>query len=98
MPAAEQPTSYNGKLVPEENTEAFPILSAADLAVVESYGARRAMQTGEYLFRQGDQTTDFYVLLSGAIDILVQSDGQERLIVRYGPGRFVGELNLVTGL
>ena len=55
------------------------------------------MAAGEYLFREGDATYDFYVVLSGAVEIVVRSDGEERVITRHGPGRFLGELNLLTG-
>ena len=78
--------------------EAFPTLTDADLRLVQTYGTRRAISVGEYLFRQGDQTDDFYVVLSGAVDIIVHSDHEDRVLVRHGPRRFVGELNLLTGL
>jgi thioredoxin reductase (NADPH) len=52
---------------------------------------------GEYLYREGDATYDFYVILSGTAEIVVRSDGEERIIARHGPGRFLGELNLLTG-
>src|SRR5262249_19077823 len=32
-----------------------------------------------------------------AVEIVVRTDGEERLIVRHGPGNFLGELNLLTG-
>ena len=81
-----------------EYVDAFPSLSEADLALVQGRGGRRSIRAGEYLFRQGDQTNEFYVVLSGAIEIVVHSDGVDHVIVRHGPGRFVGELNLITGL
>src|SRR3982074_3399131 len=56
------------------------------------------MAVGDYLYREGAATDDFYVVVSGAVDIVVRSDGEERLITRYGPGRFLGELNLLTGM
>src|SRR5207248_1875942 len=49
-------------------------------------------------YRPGDAGYDFYVVVSGAVDILVESDGEERFITRHGPGRFLGELNLLTGM
>jgi thioredoxin reductase (NADPH) len=52
---------------------------------------------GEYLYREGDTTYDFYVIRSGAVEIVVRSDGEERIITRHGPGQFLGELNLLTG-
>src|SRR5438128_2592314 len=77
---------------------AFPILESADLALLESLGTRRSVTPGEYLYRQGDETYDFYVLLSGAVEIVVDTHGPERVIARHGAGRFLGELNLLTGL
>jgi thioredoxin reductase (NADPH) len=76
---------------------AFPILDDAELAVLEALGTRRSVAVDEYLFREGDTTYDFYVILSGAIEVAIHTDGEERIINRQGPGRFLGELNLLTG-
>jgi len=56
------------------------------------------MAVGDYLYRQGDVTYDFYVVVSGAVEIVISSDGEERVLADHGPGRFLGELNLLTGL
>ena len=72
-----------------DDVAAFPILQAADLALLESLGTRRSVTPGEYLYRQGDETYDFYVLLSGAVEIVVDTDGPERVIARHGAGRFL---------
>ena len=53
---------------------------------------------GEYLFREGDVTYDFFVLVSAEVDIVVTVDGGEQVIVHHGPGRFLGELNMLSGL
>ncbi len=37
------------------------------------------------------------MIVSGAADIVVDADGEERTITRHGPGRFLGELSLLTG-
>jgi thioredoxin reductase (NADPH) len=73
-------------------------LRARDIALVLNHGVRRPIEVGEYLFRQGDETYEFYVVLSGAVEIIVHAGGTDRVLTRHGPGRFVGELNLVTGL
>ena len=51
------------------------ILEPADLALLETLGTRRSASPGEYLYRQGDETYDFYVVLSGAVETVVQPDG-----------------------
>jgi thioredoxin reductase (NADPH) len=81
-----------------DEDEAFPTLDAADMALVTQLGVRRQVREGEYLFREGDVTYDFFVLVSAEADIVVAVDGDERVIVHHGPGRFLGELNMLSGL
>src|SRR5947208_5656082 len=80
-----------------DDAVAFPTLNDSELAVLEALGSRRSVAVGEYLYREGDTTYDFYVILSGAAEIVVRSDGEERIITRHGPGQFLGELNLLSG-
>src|ERR1700680_1346223 len=76
---------------------AFPTLDASEAPVCEGLGPRQAMAEGEFLFRDGDPTYDFYVIVSGAVEIVVNPEGEERVITRHGAGRFLGELSLLTG-
>ena len=76
----------------------IPTFDESEIAYLEPLGTRRTVQSGEYLYRTGDSGYDFYVVLSGRIEIVITTDGEERLITTHGPGRFLGELNLLTGL
>ena len=78
--------------------DAFPQLDAADVDLIATLGERRQVAQGEYLYREGDLTYDFYVVVSAEIDVVVAVDGGERTIAHHGPGRFLGELNMLTGL
>jgi thioredoxin reductase (NADPH) len=78
-------------------TDAFRELNDAELASLARLGVRRPVAAGEYLYREGDASYDFYVVLSGAIEIVVNSEGEEHIIARHVAGRFLGELNLLTG-
>ncbi|MFL5664744.1 MAG: FAD-dependent oxidoreductase [Ktedonobacteraceae bacterium] len=90
--------AVNYRPYPEaDDAVVFPTLADSELAVLEALGTRRSVAVGEYLYREGDIAYDFYVILSGAVEIVVRSDGEERIIARHGPGRFLGELNLLTG-
>ena len=77
---------------------AFPTLDESDIAVLDALGTRQQIAAGDYLYREGDATYDFFVVVSGEIEIIVSSGGEERLIASHGAGRFLGELNLLTGL
>ncbi|HYH48803.1 MAG TPA: FAD-dependent oxidoreductase [Acidimicrobiia bacterium] len=76
---------------------AAPTLDDEQLAALAGFGHRRPVQPGDVLYAEGDATYDFFVVLSGAVDIVGTFDGDEELIVTHGPGRFLGELNLLTG-
>jgi thioredoxin reductase (NADPH) len=76
---------------------AVPVLDESEIETLVPLGTRRSMNAGDYLYREGDPAYDFYVLLSGGVEITITADGEERLIARHGPGRFLGELNLLTG-
>jgi len=77
---------------------AFVTLDDAQLAFLDSLGERRPVVVGEYLIREGDLTYDFFALVSAEVDIILTVDGRESLMAHHGPGRFLGELSLLSGL
>ena len=52
---------------------------------------------GDVLYRAGDESYDFLVVLEGAVDIIRPDVEGETLITTHGAGRFLGELNMLTG-
>src|SRR5205814_3080586 len=72
-------------------------LNDAELAALSSVGERVPVSAGQYLYREGDPAYDFYVVLAGVVEIVVTADGAERVLARHAAGRFLGELNLLTG-
>ena len=81
-----------------DEATAFPELDAAQLEALAVHGQRRAVLAGELLYREGDAAYDFFVVLSGVVEILSGPAGREEVIAVHGPGRFLGELNLLSGL
>jgi thioredoxin reductase (NADPH) len=67
------------------------------LALLETFGTRRKVAVGDVLFNAGDESYNFYVVMSGAVDIIMSVDGDDEVIVTHTAGRFIGELNLLTG-
>jgi CRP-like cAMP-binding protein len=66
-----------------ETDDAFRQLNDAELAVLTRLGVRRAVSAGEYLCREGDPDYDFYMVLSGGVEIVVNAAGKERIIARH---------------
>ena len=50
---------------------------------------------GKVLFREGDTPDCVFHLLSGAVDILRELDGEPILLGRVGAGQFIGEMGVV---
>jgi len=59
---------------------------------------QRAVQVGDVLYREGDPSCDFFVILEGKAAIVEDFEGpHERVVSVHGPGRFLGEISLLTG-
>jgi thioredoxin reductase (NADPH) len=76
---------------------AFPRLDESQRARFRALGRVRAVEPGDVLFAAGDESSDFFVIESGAVAI-VQGLGEEnRVIAVHGRHRFTGELSLIVG-
>ncbi len=80
-------------------TAEFPLLSDQQMAAVARRGTRHATTAGQVLYRAGDRGYDFIVIEDGEVDVVrpAMPDAPEAPIARFGRGRFLGELNLLTG-
>jgi thioredoxin reductase (NADPH) len=95
-PSSTQPI---GADVPEtvDRDGAFPRLDDDQRARLRGLGRARTVETGDVLFAAGDESSDFFVIESGAVAI-VQGLGEEnRVIAIQGAHRFLGELSLIVG-
>ncbi|MCA9880496.1 MAG: cyclic nucleotide-binding domain-containing protein, partial [Thermomicrobiales bacterium] len=75
----------------------FPILTEDQLAQLLPLGERRAVRAGDTVFTSGQRPPVLVVVLSGRVEVIDPTDGDERLIIDVKPGEFVGELSLLTG-
>ena len=73
--------------------EATALGYVADFVTVEWFPA------GSYLIEQGETATMMYFLLSGQVEIRREGeDGRVQVVDRSGPGEFIGEEGIATGL
>jgi thioredoxin reductase (NADPH) len=70
------------------------VLSSSQLATLAERGEERTAETGEVLFRIGDETYPFIAILEGEAAV-TDPGGNE--IVRHGASGFLGEMNLLSG-
>ena len=77
----------------------FPILGGTALEELADFGRERAVAAGERLFSAGDEAHNFFVILAGEVEVVLQDASGKTLsvIATHRPGNFAGELNLLTG-
>ena len=78
-------------------TQAFPILTVAQINRVRPGGKLREVKKGEVLFEPGDTNVPFFLLLSGSMEIVQPDLTGERPLVTHGPGGFTGEMTMISG-
>ncbi len=83
--------------MPDPGTQTFPLLTAAQIDRIRPGSMLRSVKPGEILFRPGDTRLPFFVLLSGALEIVQNDLKGERPIVAHLAGSFTGELSMITG-
>src|SRR3954466_6484143 len=82
----------------DPNTQAFPILTPAQIDRVRQRSQPRQVSKDEILFDPGDSDVPFFVLLSGAMEIVQPCPDGERPIATHNKrGEFTGEMTMVSG-
>src|SRR5215203_4219865 len=83
--------------VEEIRTTANPTLTEDHIAFLGHYGQTRKTEAGEILFRAGDTSYEFIVVLEGEVEIVDDFAGEARSLGILEAGRFVGEMTMLTG-
>jgi thioredoxin reductase (NADPH) len=76
---------------------AYPRLTDHQLSVLAASGRCRETAAGDILIRVGETDYDLLVVLEGKIATLDESGPEPEVIAVHGPGRFLGELSMLTG-
>ena len=84
-------------IAPHIRAELFPSLTAEQLRRLEPYGDRQRFARGDLLFDEGDVNIDFFVVLSGSVDIRQYAGEEFELVSRPEAGHFIGDPSTLTG-
>lgn len=76
---------------------AYPRLTDDQVAILRSRGRVRPVREGEQLFRAGEPSEEFFVVLSGRVAVVEGHGDAEHVVQLHGPYSFLGELGLLEG-
>lgn len=92
--------STSSSLIPsalDPRTQAFPVLTEAQIGRIRPISKSRRVEKGEILFEPDDTDVPFFVLLSGKMEIVQPDLTGERPIAKHDPGEFTGEMTMISG-
>lgn len=84
-------------LIADVHGEAFPVLTEEQISRIRPASKLREVQVGEILFEPGDSDVPFFVVLSGAMEVVQPDMRGEREIVQHRAGAFTGEITMISG-
>ncbi len=77
-------------------TPLFTGMSGLEVEAVATYLKPRLYPAGSVIFHRGDPGAEMFVVRQGLVaSIAVDSDGNERQLYQFGPGRFFGEMSII---
>src|SRR5579862_4334655 len=90
--------ALKSEILDKRREQAFPKLTAQQVARLEAHGERVATRASEVLVEPGTRHQKFYVVLAGSVEAVMPGLQGESLITVYTPGDFSGELSTLRGV
>lgn len=84
-----EPAVKNEKPIPETPDNKKPVPPARKGIV------RRSAEQGDVLFHEGDAGEEAYLILDGAVEVFLESDGEEVVLATLKRGDIIGEMALI---
>src|SRR2546430_3371406 len=76
----------------------FSKMGDEERAELHSIMAERTFQPGQHVVKEGESGAAFYIVQQGEVEIwLIDTEGQKVVLDTLGPGKFFGELSMLSG-
>ena len=94
-PTSVLPSSGNPSDPYAREAETFPRLPDEQVEAVSSFGTVEDLPDGTALFTRGERSVDFFLVLSGAVEIVDDGGAEDEVVTVHGEHQFTGELDLL---
>lgn len=88
------PGRRRSRVLTANDDDAFPTLTASQIARIAPFAQERRLADGEHAWSQGDRNRPLFVILEG--EIVVVAD-QGHVVTVHRPGAFSGDVDLLSG-
>lgn len=79
-----------------QDIDFLKVIGPAQRRELAARASTRLFAQGEVIVRQGEESAELFLILSGETIVVLESGDQQTEITRLGPGKFFGEMALVT--
>lgn len=100
----EEPAKVAGKVDEADRFASFLVgldfvraLSPEQVQILARGARAQEYLPGEKIVRQGDPGEELFVILEGSADVVLEHEGEEKVLTTLQDGQFFGEISLLTG-
>jgi thioredoxin reductase (NADPH) len=97
VPAPTPPSPTLTTSSPSRDALMFPTLTDTQIARIAAHGVARPIAKDDVLIDQGDAMVPFFVVTSGAVEIVRPAPNGDTLVIVHRAGAFTGEANMILG-
>ncbi|MEM6812482.1 MAG: FAD-dependent oxidoreductase [Pseudomonadota bacterium] len=76
--------------------QTFPTLKDDQIGRLKKYGTVETFKKNDFLFQRGDRTVDFFVVISGNIEIFEYTNDGHKVFTIHRESQFTGEMDLLN--
>jgi ABC-type lipoprotein export system ATPase subunit len=84
----------DGQVIEEYLISTFSTLTQQQLAWVTEQVKTKEYASGETIVREGEELSDFCIVMRGAVEIVINKNGREKVLETFGRGQYFGEIEL----
>jgi small-conductance mechanosensitive channel len=93
----ERQEAVQRRLAALERVDFFSVIDEELRRELADRSTTRLFSAGEVVVRQGDESSELFIVIRGEVSVVLDVDSSEREVSRLAAGKFFGEMAMITG-
>jgi len=85
----------DGQVIEEYLISTFASLTDQQLVWLTSQVVTTDYDSGETIIKEGEESSNFYVIMQGSVDVVLEKKKQKKILESFGRGKYFGEIELL---